>query len=135
MNPLAAGVGVTVALVAGAWAVLSEKGKVISRHRGPNGQFIARERATALNLRKHATPPCKGRSAWHLVPNGERWSVYRVGARKAARTFTTQAEALKFGQKIARKCKHSHLVVHDEAGVIVAHTIYGDYKVCIGTHG
>lgn len=52
------------------------------------------------------------------------WAVKSMGATRAAKTFLTQSEAVKYGREIARK-HHSDLFVHGRDGTIKGRNSYG----------
>ncbi len=61
----------------------------------------------------------------HVVPNpAGGWAVRNSGSARVTRTFSTQAEAVKFGRTAAKKT-HSELYVHGRDGMIKSKVSYG----------
>lgn len=61
----------------------------------------------------------------HVVPNANGgWSVRQSGASRASKVFDTQADAVKYGQKVARS-EHTELYVHRKDGTIREKSSYG----------
>jgi hypothetical protein len=61
----------------------------------------------------------------HVVPNGEKWSVWRSGASRATKTFATQNEAIDRAREIARN-QATELFVHGRDGRIRSRDSYGN---------
>lgn len=62
----------------------------------------------------------------HVVPSPSGgWAVKNTGALRATRTFDTQAKAVTFAQKVAKKT-HSELYVHRKDGTILTKDSYGN---------
>ena len=61
----------------------------------------------------------------HVVPNGDRWSVRRSGARRASGTYDTQQEAIESGRRLARS-QGTILYVHGRDGRIRERLSYGN---------
>ena len=58
------------------------------------------------------------RNSKHVVPSPSGgWAVKSSGAARASRTFSTQAEAVKYGREAAKKSQ-SELYVHGRDGTI-----------------
>jgi hypothetical protein len=65
------------------------------------------------------------KTARHVIPNLKGgWSVRKTGASRATRVFDTQADAVKFGQKVARQ-ERTELYVHRNDGTIRTKDTYG----------
>jgi hypothetical protein len=63
--------------------------------------------------------------ARHVTPNPKGgWSVRKTGASRATRVFETQADAVKFGQTVARQ-ERTELYVHRSDGTIRTKDTYG----------
>lgn len=121
---------VTIEKRAKSYVVVSEKGRVLGKHGGKHGARNARAQVTAIHLRQHGIPLCKAQS-WHVVPNGDEWTVHKTGAR-SGRHFPTKEKAVQFGRKVARKWNHSHLVIHRADGTVEDHRSYGSNPKCAG---
>jgi hypothetical protein len=62
----------------------------------------------------------------HVVANTSGgWSVRRAGASRATRTFSTQADAVRYGKEIARQ-ERTGLYVHRRDGTVKEKDSYGD---------
>jgi hypothetical protein len=63
--------------------------------------------------------------ARHVTPNPNGgWSVRKTGASRATRVFETQADAVKFGQRVAKQ-ERTELYVHRSDGTIRTKDTYG----------
>lgn len=62
----------------------------------------------------------------HVVPNPHGgWSVRSAGAARAAKNFSTQEAAVKFGKDFAKR-EHGELFVHGRDGTIKDRRSYGN---------
>lgn len=63
----------------------------------------------------------------HVVPRdgGKKWAVKKEGLSKASKTFTNQADAVKFAKEQAQKEK-AELYVHRRDGTIRDRRSYGN---------
>jgi hypothetical protein len=60
---------------------------------------------------------CNVMSSYHVISMSGRWSVYRAGAQRAARVFTSQPEAVDYAVKIASPAA-MEVVVHKTDGSV-----------------
>jgi hypothetical protein len=64
----------------------------------------------------------------HVVANASGgWSVRRAGAARATRTFSTQADAVKYGKEIARQ-ERTDLYIHRRDGTVQEKDSYCDAR-------
>jgi hypothetical protein len=68
-------------------------------------------------IKSYSMAVIKGMRNQHVVLHEDGWAVKRAGSVRASRVFTTQREAVGYGQKIAQNEK-SDLFVHDSSGRI-----------------
>lgn len=61
----------------------------------------------------------------HVVPRQDGWAVKKSGAAKASKTFTNQADAIKYGRTQAKK-DGGELYVHRKDGTIRERDSYGN---------
>jgi hypothetical protein len=66
-----------------------------------------------------------GRKVYHVVPCGRRWSVRRVGARRAARTFSRKTAAVAYARTLATRGALGQVRVHRSDGEIQTEYTYG----------
>jgi uncharacterized protein DUF2188 len=65
------------------------------------------------------------KTARHVIPNLRGgWSVRKTGASRATRVFDRQADAVRFGQQVARR-ERTALYVHRHDGTIEQKDTYG----------
>ena len=62
---------------------------------------------------------------YHVVPDGDNWSVRREGARRASSRHRTQKDAINAGRNLARGAK-TELVIHRPDGRIRDSDSYGN---------
>jgi len=61
----------------------------------------------------------------HVVPREDGWAVKREGASRASKTFSTQADAIKYGREQAKSSK-GELFIHKRDGTIRDRSSYGN---------
>lgn len=66
------------------------------------------------------------RLVYHVVPDGDRWSLKQEGRERPTAQFDTQEAAVERGRREATKRGHSQLVVHGRDGRIKDERTYGD---------
>jgi len=64
------------------------------------------------------------KASQHVVPKGDRWSVYKSGAAKASATFDTQKQAVRRATELAMNQK-TELYIHGRDGRIRERNSYG----------
>ena len=64
----------------------------------------------------------------HVVPKGSKWAVRKSGASKVTGTYTTQKEAIRAAEKVAKNQK-TELYIHREDGRIRDRRSYGNDPV------
>jgi len=65
------------------------------------------------------------RNNQHVVPSGKDWAVKGAGNERATKIVSTQKEAIKIAQDIARN-QHSDTKIHGKDGRIRAGNSYGN---------
>ena len=65
------------------------------------------------------------RNAVHVTPSSGGWKVKSVGAERAAKITSTQAEAIRLGRQIATN-RGAELIVHRSDGTVRSKDSYGN---------
>jgi hypothetical protein len=61
----------------------------------------------------------------HVVPHSKGWALKRGGSERATKVFTTQGQAINYGQDVSRN-QGAEFFVHGRNGRIRERTSYGN---------